>query len=51
MTADMEQAQAAEEDQRVSIPRPVEDGSYDVENLGPIVDRLMGGPPGTRESG
>jgi hypothetical protein len=23
-------------------PRPVENGSYDVESLGPIVDRLMG---------
>jgi hypothetical protein len=42
MTAHVEQAQAAEEEERVRIPPPVADGSYDVESLGPIVDRLMG---------
>lgn len=38
----MEQVQAAEATQRTRIPRPVEGGSYDVESLGSIVDRLMG---------
>ena len=42
MTVHVEQAQAAEEEERVRIPRPVAHGSYDVESLGPIVDRLMG---------
>ena len=42
MTADVEQVQTAEEKERIRIPRPVVGGSYDVESLGPIVDRLMG---------
>jgi hypothetical protein len=27
---------------RVHVPAPIEDGSYDVEALGPFVDRLIG---------
>lgn len=42
MSTKVEQVQAAEETHRTRIPRPVDDGSYDVENLGPIVDWLMG---------
>jgi hypothetical protein len=42
VTAHVEQVQAAEEKERIRIPRPVVGGSYDVESLGPIVDRLMG---------
>ena len=42
MTAHVEQVQAAEEKERIRVPRPVVGGSYDVESLGSIVDRLMG---------
>jgi len=42
VTAIVEQVQAADENERIRIPRPVVGGSYDVESLGPIVDRLMG---------
>jgi hypothetical protein len=38
----VEQVEAAGEKERIPIPRPVVGGSYDVESLGPIVDRLMG---------
>jgi hypothetical protein len=42
LSTQVEQVHAAEETHRTRIPRPMEDGSYDVESLGPIVDRLMG---------
>jgi hypothetical protein len=42
VTTEVEQVQVREATHRSPIPRPVEGGSYDVESLGPIVDRLMG---------
>lgn len=42
MSTEVEQVQAAEPTHRSPIPRPVEGGSYDVESLGLIVDRVMG---------
>jgi hypothetical protein len=41
VTAHVEQVPAAGEKERIRIPRPVVGGSYDLESLGPIVDRLM----------
>lgn len=39
----MEHARVDEDrEARTRIPRPLENGSYDVESLGPFVDRLMG---------
>jgi hypothetical protein len=42
VTAHVEQVHGAAEKELIRIPRPVVGGSYDVESLGPIVDRLMG---------
>jgi hypothetical protein len=42
VSTQVDQAQVAEEMHRTPVPPPVEDGSYDVESLGSIVDRLMG---------
>jgi hypothetical protein len=42
VSAHVEQVRAAGEKERIHIPRPVVGGSYDVESLGPIIDRLMG---------
>jgi hypothetical protein len=39
---DERRAAAVDGDERVRIPTPVEDGGYDVESLGAMVDRLMG---------
>jgi hypothetical protein len=42
VSAHVEHARVSEDTDRTPIPRPLEDGSYDVESLGPFVDRLMG---------